>query len=352
MYLTNFGEYFSFISLVLMFVYGCRKDNVVKVKKSLVSVFIIYITFSVFNIYEYGFLDSSKTLILLVFIIVAYSYPKQSLWVLFVFLLFTSIADILFISGYIKTTQIQFIFIYAVFFLAKNHGNEQSQKVNIFGISFLIFLEISQGVYFSSRSAAVFSLLFFIYIYVLPEKVKKKFIYWLVFTPFIYIGGMIFYYKFAESSGLPISLSNVERSSMIMWCFDNLLKYFFVGPGVDSFIYGVNDYKFAGIYGETPNDPHAVLMRVFITSGTFFSCLFFIFYVWPLRHLSLIDKINPYVYIIYLKIVLLLSLGTFNSTTRVIVGIGIGVLFNVIYTSKIRILKNESYRLDNNNSKL
>ena len=348
--IANAGEYVSFAILMLIYIYGSKHTRSVNVKGSLVPAFFIFIALGVFNIYEHGVLDTAKIIIFLMFIIMSYSYPKQALWILLSFLIITDVIDIAFISGYQKTTQIGFVFICTIFFLAKNYAQLQHRKTGFTILMIFILLEAMQGMYFSSRTTAVFSILLLFYLLFLPIKIQQKCNYWLVYLPFIYICGMAIYYKYAESYGLALSLSNVERSSMIMWCVDNLGKYFFVGPGVDSFIEGATAYKFGGIMGETPNDPHSVLMRIFITSGSLSCCLFFLFYIRPLRYLSLIKTLNPYVFILYLKVMLLLALGTYNASTRVIVGIGIGVLFNFISVSRVGVLKNGLHGTDSNNS--
>ncbi|MGV5001028.1 hypothetical protein ACN2AK_08385 [Shewanella xiamenensis] len=329
--LINFSEFAIFAFLACCLCMACLSNKVVNTKMIFLIAFFVTFFINFTSIYLYGFSDVFKLFLFLFFILSAYIFPRLSLKVLFILLFLLTVYGLLF-EGYKKTTQIEFVFLYIIFFLSVNLNTLNENKLNYKLLACFFLFELVQGLYFSSRTTIVFSLLF-IFFLLAPTSSKRKICYSMVFLPFFYIGGMVGYYTFAEKYQLVISASNVERASMVTWCINNLPNFIFFGPGVDAFIDGASSYQFSGIRSVVPNDPHSVLMRIFIVSGTFFSACFYLIFIWPLRRLSVVN-IHPFLFVLYLKVMLFLSMGTFSAGVRLIAGTGIGVLLYVLSTNK------------------
>ncbi len=327
----NFGEYIIFAFLACCLYWACSSNKVVKTKVIFLIIFFATFFINFTSLYIYGVDDVFKLFLFLFFISSAYTFPRLSLKLLFILLFFLAIYALL-LEGYKKTTQIEFVFLYIIFFLSINLSKLNERKLSYKALACFFLLEVTQGLYFSSRTTIVFGLLL-IFFLLSPPPLKRKICYSMVFLPFVYIGGMVGYYSFAEKYQLVISASNVERASMVTWCFNNLSNFILFGPGVDAFIDGASSYHFTGIRGDVPNDPHSVLMRIFIVSGTFFSACFYLFFIWPLRRLSMVN-IHPFLFVLYLKVMLFLSMGTFSAGVRLVAGIGIGVLLHVLSVNK------------------
>ncbi len=140
---------------------------------------------------------------------------------------------------------------------------------------------------------------------------------------------MVTYFKF-YGFGFDLSISNVERSSMVMWCVDNINNYWFKGPGVNNFIDGASLYMYGDLLRETPNDPHSVFLKIFVSSGTIIM-LIIIYLLLKLILMSVKNNLNLDLFVIFLVIILGVSMGTFSADTRIIVGLSLGIL---LYYSK------------------
>ena len=312
------GEIISLIILTSKGIYHFRQ---LKFKITHLLLLLSFFCVVILNAY-YGSAESLKVILVVLYVFLVYNFPKFAIKV-FILIYTSVIASNIFILGeFSKANQYDFIVIFTLFLISKDKLN--LSKGVILSYFVLIVFELMQSFYFSSRSNLLFLFMLLFGLFS-SNIVRSNTCRFLPYIPAVYIGVMYFYYVSAFTYNLPITLSNVERSSMIAWCIENFTNYIFIGPGDSIFIEGAKNMMFAGLSRDTPNDPHSVFLRLFVSLGAIVSSLIFALFFKITRKFRVIFK-SPVLMVIYINMIIVLTLGTFTADTRVLIGLFTGVL--------------------------
>jgi len=313
----NYGEVF-FIVFLFFKIISTPQKIVFNLKKAIIA--LVFVVIVLIQSYFTGF-DVIKVSLIIFYAYAAYIFPRYTLK-LYLYIYFSVLLLNVFFQDFSKANQFDFVFISALFFVLKGKFEFNKQVVIFFIVVFL--LEFLQSYLFSSRSHLLYAFLALIY-FIFPF-IRNMYVKAFPYFPFAYILIMTFYYIYAIELGLPITISNVERSSMIYWCVSNLQEFLIFGPGADAFIEGSKNSMFSGFHRITPNDPHSVFLFCFVTLGSVLTLILVAFYLHFLSKFKVLS-FSPILMSIYLYLVLLLSVATFTSDTRIALGLSIGVLY-------------------------
>ncbi|WP_281645887.1 O-antigen ligase family protein [Parendozoicomonas sp. Alg238-R29] len=232
------------------------------------------------------------------------------------------------------SNKLSFIPFFTIYLCLLHCGADRNnhKKLMAFGIV-LFIVDIVQVFHFQYRSE--FLKLFTVSVFfMVSERMRYKLYLGLISLPFIYIACLMFF-LYAQNSGMVDfpSVSNLERSLMVKWMFENIAEYVFHGGGVEIFQESVSYSKMALNIGySVPNDPHNLFVLMFIEYGLIgllMSVLFylFIFLKKEIRHAF---SGNDLVCFSIISVVYLVSMNPFDYKTRLVVSVLMGLVFNVI----------------------
>ncbi|CFV22454.1 hypothetical protein [Yersinia pseudotuberculosis] len=230
--------------------------------------------------------------------------------------------------------------------------NWQLDKYSIFPISFVtlllasffdrvgkskyilmlfILLDLTQGIYTEYRGQLIYNIIVLVFL-IFNISMRRRVASIFLVTSLGYICILYFIgYSYFSSYNLIFSptASNIERSSMIYWSVNHIPDFLFSGPTVELFEANSGDYK--SLYSmsqRVPNDPHNFLLMMYIYIGfipAFFIFIFIFIFIKKGENKYNVEKTNNYMALATFQVILLFSMHPFNSFSRIIVGITIGI---------------------------
>jgi len=259
-------------------------------------------------------------------IFLSYSFPVTASRALFsILMIFTTIN--IAGEGYSKISAIPFILIITLL----PHMKVKLGHYYVLLFTVFAFLEILQSAVLKYRGSLLLALALLSYLYI-SYKYKKHLINMLVYFPLFYLFGMMSYIlSISLGYDLPITASNVERSSMIIWGIYNFIDFPIIGPGKELFQMGAGGLKSNILFSELiPNDPHSFIISIFILGGSLLSIVWYIFSVFKVRHINkIINKSMHHYLCVAFPLFITISMHPFNSYSRMITAILFGILLSL-----------------------
>lgn len=216
------------------------------------------------------------------------------------------------------------------------------------------FFEIVYAVYVGARGMAFSAILAIILAYSI--RASRLFIRYGKWMPFLYWLSLVlvYYGLFMDIELVPISASNIERSSMVVATIENFFGYMISGPkeGFDSLVDPViNVFNFQHYDNVKGIDPHSFLLSLWRDEGAIFSLLwvFTWFIYWKklkALQLSILEKKNRIAIAMLAIAVVQFSLSPPETgarlTVALIMGLVLGITNNPIRQSDIEIIREGS----------
>lgn len=267
-----------------------------------------------------------KIIIYFYVIFLCYTFPVQAARLLFLILIVFSVSNVI-TDGYGKLTAVPFLLIVSLL----PYMRVKIENINILLLTCIILLEITQSVLFQYRGSLILSVLFLLYIYS-SHNYKKRLINVLCLFPVLYIVAMMSYILLLTYGyDVPISASNVERSSMVSWGVYNFAEYFVIGPGKDLFQISGGDVKSEFLSTNTiPNDPHSFIVSMFVLGGALLSISWYVFFIFKVFKINKIILVTWHHYLcIAFPLFIVFSMYPFNSYSRMVTAVLFGLILSL-----------------------
>ena len=320
-----YGEIFL---VVVLTIFLCANFKKIKTNGKAACLWLFVIFIIALN-FIFGDTDVIKIAIYFYLIFLSYKFPsigtKLLLLMLIVFTLFN-----LFSYGYNnKLSAIPFILIISLISIVKPRHEMSKQMLLIFLL--FVMLELLQSVLFHYRGSFILACVSLLY-FVFRSKYKKHLISVVCIFPVLYILGMLCYsFLLVAGYDLPVSISNIERSSMVLWGAYNYSDYLIIGPGQEVFQNIGGKYKLIfGFSDEIPSDPHSFIIEIFILSGGLVSVICYLLFIIKVNKINRIIN-DGYHYFMFIAIPLFLtfSMFPFNAHSRVITAVLFGLILSL-----------------------
>jgi hypothetical protein len=327
-----FGEIFFILVLTLcLFLYSEKA----KLSKKYIFIFTFILLIVLLNVLLVDF-HSIKIVIFFYLIYLSYTFPSAAAKLFLLILIVLTTIDI-YINGYdSKLSAIPFILIFSLLPYIIGIKRNSSIKLRMFFLIFVI-LELAQGILFDYRGsiiAGLFALLFL----AATVKYRRRLVKIFCFFPVIHIVGMSsFLFLLALGYDLPLTLSNIERSSMVSWGVSNFMDYLLIGPGQSVFQTYAGELK--TLYGFTdniPSDPHSFIFQIFIFGGGSLAIVSYVFLVTKIIKINRIIEPQFHYYLFaVLPLFITFTLHPFSADSRLVVAVSFGLILSLLKGSKL-----------------
>ena len=268
--------------------------------------------------------DAVKMVLHISLIFLSYKLPRSALLIILVLLVIESLLSI---NVFDKYNRIPFFLIAAIVVAAFDFETKTKKEITVFLVLFA--LSLVAAVEYQSRTE-ILSLFLFLFVLLLSGRAKSSLINVVIALPIAYVVFSFLYYQLADIYDLEVSISNVERSTMIFWGVENFFsfEYLLKGPGREAFQIESMRYLFHNAKDEVATDPHSMIVNAFISMGSIGTALISITYFYLLFSIKKINLKPMDVYLL-VKLSFVVSLATFSAENRVLSAILLGYLMSL-----------------------
>ena len=326
MIVSNFWLFGEFLVLsILLFQFILMKSNVVRPVLDFKSRCLLFSGFIVLvSTFYYWPVDAVKMVIYMSMIFLSYKLPKSALIIILALLLIESLLSI---NVFDKYNRIPFFLIAAIVVAVFDFETKTKKEVTV--VLALFALSLVTAVEYQSRTE-ILSLFLFLFVLLFSGRAKSSLINVVIALPIAYIVFSFLYYQLADIYDLEVSISNVERSTMIFWGVENFFsfEYLLKGPGREAFQIESMRYLFHNVKDEVATDPHSMIVNTFISMGSIGTALISITYFYLLFSIKK-RNLKPVDVYLLVKLSFVVSLATFSAENRVLSAILLGYLMSL-----------------------